>query len=212
MIKLKSIDLLSPDIDDLFVLGRNIYQSACGNAKDAIAWIEDINKKLKTLNDEEVAFHILNGVLFEIYFDRNANPRQILKTEHYEPILLCLDGGYERSAQFINHYLGKFKNRRIYTPGTEETITMDIIISFDQEKSRHYLDQVCIDGLNCIDETQDFALKSDSLDQLKLALRSSIAAPPNKVEFVINLSVNIEEKIYFPYYIVLTKQQAKVPA
>ena len=56
--------------DDLFVLGRNIYQAACGNCNECTSFIT----KLKTEKGipVEAKEHILNGMVFELYYNHEG--------------------------------------------------------------------------------------------------------------------------------------------
>lgn len=56
-----SIEWSCVNKDDLFVLGRNLYQAACGDSIDAKAYLGHLSLKLGEL-EKEVAFHILNGM------------------------------------------------------------------------------------------------------------------------------------------------------
>ena len=48
--------------DEIFVLGRNIYQSAVGLSRAAIAYLNDLKAELLALGEGE-RFHFLNGML-----------------------------------------------------------------------------------------------------------------------------------------------------
>ena len=48
---------------ELFVIGRNIYQAACGTAAEASKFIENSKSRLSRLSAEQ-AFHMLDGILY----------------------------------------------------------------------------------------------------------------------------------------------------
>ena len=54
--------------DEIFVLGRNVYQCACGNELRALAVLGDLRRELAKLPPKAAA-HLLNGMFFEVYFD-----------------------------------------------------------------------------------------------------------------------------------------------
>src|SRR5690606_39949889 len=76
-----SSDVCSSDL--WFVLGRNIYQAACGNAQKALEFIRDIDIQLARF-PEEIANHILSGALFEVYFDGQGVLRSESKSEQID--------------------------------------------------------------------------------------------------------------------------------
>lgn len=62
--------------EDLFVMGRNILQAANGNCWKCKAEISKNNLIKYTINGEN---HVLNGILYEIYFNCNDMLRQRVK-------------------------------------------------------------------------------------------------------------------------------------
>ncbi|NOH31561.1 hypothetical protein F0244_25995 [Vibrio mediterranei] len=76
----KVLSILQHDSDpsEVFVLGRNIYQSVCGNSQKATEFIASLDRKLSNI-DYEVANHLLAGMVFEIYFDAHGQPRELKK-------------------------------------------------------------------------------------------------------------------------------------
>lgn len=61
-------------INDLFVIGRNLYQAACGNAFEIVNFFKNLSTNLKQIG-EKYAFHLMNGILFEICFDKRGSLR-----------------------------------------------------------------------------------------------------------------------------------------
>ena len=106
--------------DFMFVIGRNIYQSACGGAFKAI---DVINNLAITLRDIEPASEdVLNGILYEIFFNCDGKLRAKYKNSFYERIfILAANDSYVDSFKFINAELEK-NPRAIYLiplPDTE---------------------------------------------------------------------------------------------
>ncbi|GAB7023793.1 PIN domain-containing protein [Salidesulfovibrio brasiliensis] len=103
--------------DQWFVLGRNIYQSACGNAFKAVEFIESLHSTLESY-PEDVPMHIFNGMLFEVYFDSNGEFRgdnlkdrligQLAKLQRYEKFSECFE--------FIHDRLGDFAKDVVFVP------------------------------------------------------------------------------------------------
>ena len=110
-----------------FVLGRNIYQAACGNALKAISFIGSLNYHL-TYFPAETADHLLAGMTYEIYFDHMNQLRTDIKSEYMDEILLQLkDPVHHRAARFVNSCLPA--DTLLYTPGSDTTHAIIVSLS-----------------------------------------------------------------------------------
>jgi hypothetical protein len=71
--------------NSLFVIGRNIYQAACGRAHGAA---EFLGKFMTEINGypEDKRKSILDGMLFEIFFDKDGKRRKHLKRERMDEV------------------------------------------------------------------------------------------------------------------------------
>ncbi len=103
--------------DYLFVLGRNLYQAACGNAFRAIDFIMNIPQYLRSI-PIVIREHMVNGLLFEIYFNskgqfRNGN----FKVGYIEQLFaLQTMPEFQSSVAFIRRALDSFKDCLIVQP------------------------------------------------------------------------------------------------
>jgi len=61
--------------DAIFVLGRLIYSAACGNAFEAIRYLESFDSEISKRNIFFIE-HIVNGIFYEIYFDHQNQFRR----------------------------------------------------------------------------------------------------------------------------------------
>ncbi|MCK6520208.1 PIN-like domain-containing protein [Myxococcota bacterium] len=61
-------------IDSWFVIGRNVYQAACGNAFRAIAFLERLSDQLHHLSNS-AADALVSGMAFEVYFGSDGSFR-----------------------------------------------------------------------------------------------------------------------------------------
>lgn len=115
--------------DDLFVLGRNLYQAACGSSYGAEAYLSYLSLKLEQL-EKEVAFHILNGMLYEIYFDSSDRFRKDKKS-HKLADVFALEGDerFHPSFQFIQQSLRQYQKELFYIPGSERSVVVDIVVT-----------------------------------------------------------------------------------
>ena len=73
MRSVNGIDFQTASGNELFVLGRNIYQAADGNCYACHRFIDGFseNSKIPT----QAKLHILNGMAYEIYFDSSNKIR-----------------------------------------------------------------------------------------------------------------------------------------
>jgi hypothetical protein len=116
---------VSPDVpnkNQQFLLGRNILQ-ASNSAFSATNFCENLNPNLTPYcqGDEN---HVLNGMLFEIYFDNNGDFRNgKFKSYNYDKIFaLRKSKKFAKSFEFIGNALSPFKNSLFYIPSNEDKI------------------------------------------------------------------------------------------
>lgn len=74
-----------------FVLGRNIYQAACGNAQKAMDFMVNLDIQLKRF-PQDTAQYILCGIVFEIYFDSQGEFRSKAKLAYLDKSLSVIAG------------------------------------------------------------------------------------------------------------------------
>lgn len=117
---LLELDLTKLSSDAVFVLGRNLYQCACGNERKAMSVMTDLRRELAKLNDEEAALHLLNGMLFEVYFDKNGEFRGKKLKARYLPELLAVQPvkKYASSIMFIRRALEPYRASLAFLPNT----------------------------------------------------------------------------------------------
>lgn len=92
--------------DQAFVLGRNIYQCACGDENTAKSVLYSLRSELARI-DPEYASHLLNGMWFEVYFNHEGKFRgNRPKGDHLDKLLaLQTVKKFEKSILFIRREL-----------------------------------------------------------------------------------------------------------
>jgi hypothetical protein len=107
--------------DLLFVLGRNIYQAACGGAWNAIDYLNSLEISTSQYNPF-VYLNMVNGMLYEVYFDSKNNFRnQNLKTTFFnELISIRKIERFSDSINYINRCLSSHSDDLIYLPSNED--------------------------------------------------------------------------------------------
>ena len=104
------------DANQKFILGRNLYQ-ASASAFKVVNYFEALGNNLHRYSDDDGTNHILNGILFEIYFDSNGNLREIMKAEDLDSVLsLRKDYRFVKSFEFIRDALSPYADRLLYIP------------------------------------------------------------------------------------------------
>jgi hypothetical protein len=192
------------DKNKQFIIGRNILQSS-GYAHNATNFIEDLASSLTKYNDDGDN-HILNGILFEIYFDNNGDFRRgKLKAHNIDEIfkLRHLDE-YETSFTFISQVLDPYKNDLFYIPTKVDKI-IDVDVLAEQSEITGFLGEKeevqLIKTITVLDKdiTKQMSLScqtgTNSLYLMK-RLKDFLVAPQE----LININENIEiKKLAFDY-------------
>ena len=133
--KLNSFKFDSFDNNSSFLLGRNILQTACGGEFTAIEIINNLETWLTkfTIDNEN---HLLNGILFEIYFNSKGKFRQDdLKNDFIDTIFsLQTNIRFKKSFEFINKQLIPFRELLFYVP-TNPPESLPIEIRFEKKAS-----------------------------------------------------------------------------
>jgi hypothetical protein len=154
MERIKSVRWETVGADEAFVLGRNIYQSACGNERRAVSFLSDLRRELADIASDR-AMDVLNGMLFEIYFDSRGDFRKTgLKTGHFSEILaLQTVKKYEPSIVFIRRCLEPHSSSLLLLPSTiPEIVSIDLAIMDGEQPTVWALE---IGGRSLLDADSD---------------------------------------------------------
>lgn len=110
-----------------FVLGRNLYQAACGNSQKAMNFIDNLEAKLRQL-PEETAKHLLAGMLYEIYFDGLGDFRENAKFSYADkPLAVVADEIYADVRDFIRFQLRHHREQLMFLPGERNSKVIRIV-------------------------------------------------------------------------------------
>lgn len=125
-----NINVANEDKNKLFLLGRNILQTAVGGERKA-------DNLMKTIASSANIFatngnnHVLNGILFEVYFNSEGKLRASGFKDKYLKELIAIQGNpnFKNSFDYINEQLTPFDKVIIYTPSSEDnSISLDITL------------------------------------------------------------------------------------
>lgn len=134
IMKISKIDAENTDINrsSVFVLGRNILQSAEGSSGSAMSFIESFSKSINTW---EPVFKkaLIDGMLFEIYFNSSGEVRpKNFKATFFEEIMSnIIDLHLDNPFAFINEKLERVKTRFVPKVGT----STQYVFAFDIDSS-----------------------------------------------------------------------------
>lgn len=182
--------------DDLFVLGRNLYQTGCGRSYTGQNFMQHIDNNLSLLS-KEISFHILNGITFEIYFDSIGRLRHRFKSEYAEIVIELLEKKYSESLKFIVSELHEFDDQLFYIPGSNLLFTYDIKLKETNEefgeRKIYIVEQVYCKGQPVLfDESSGSIWNPDDqktatflqIVEFENVIRNAMAAPQNRVKFI----------------------------
>lgn len=127
MRKMSSIDFESAQPEELFVLGRNIYQAACGNCFDCQRFIDNFTSYAYI--PDKGKEHLLNGMAFEIYYDHEGRKRKHFKTGYAVEVIKLLESEeFFGSREFIASRLENEDGVIFYIPGQNSKVRVNVNI------------------------------------------------------------------------------------
>lgn len=189
---------INPDVQ--FVLGRNLLQSACGGSNRALQLFETLGLTLlkwQTANNEN---HVLDGMLFEMYFNRDGNLRSVgqVKTGMLDAIMaLETDRRFAESFSFINEQLKPYHSILFYIPGSEAApIKYEVQLSEYQDMftDGYKLDDIKKDGVSILESNDIDNSFSRTWKELRGLILSQTAIPSAKLILTANVD-NFEDKV-----------------
>ena len=199
--RIDEIDFQTVSSNELFVLGRNIYQAANGSCYACQRFIDDFSRNRDI--PAQAKLHILNGMAYEIYFDSSNQPRRILKIGYYQKIIDCLEQAqFYGSREFIVKELTGVPDRIFYIPGQNET--MDFIIRIYTEQDKMYLNDIIYRGKSVYydEEGIEKPQREDCIKitsyQLTQEIARKVAVPYDRINLQFDSSVEQDSKIFVP--------------
>lgn len=193
--------------NDLFIIGRNIYQAACGLAHGPLEYIKHIAENFLMIEDKAKIFHLLNGMLFEIFFDSKGLLRQpsryklgtVRHENLFELVLLQAEKAENnQSKEFIRRMLLNYSSRIIYPIENYEGSYLEIELNFSNSresdsKNRMEHDLLSIKyedyfilyrsgGISLASISEDNTIGIDYVD-LKTMLQKIIVCPQERIRF-----------------------------
>lgn len=202
-----------------FVLGRNVYQAACGNAQKALEFVKNLDIELSRMPDDS-ATHFLSGMVFEIYFGREGEFRDRPKVSNLGRIMTVLTKDrFQASRDFIQGQLIPYEKWVPFKPGATDSLPLAIQLAApadgpqETEGARFTLQSVTFLGSERLYDVQQAAAPSrpsyfrssrddtTTMSDIKSELADNFAIP----EWAIAATANIPEALHEKFAIPETK-------
>lgn len=129
VVNLMGLDWSAISADEAFVLGRNLYQCACGSERKAVATLTNLRRELAAI-PEDRCLDLLNGMFFEVYFNSAGEFRgRDLKVRCINKLLtLQTVKKYAPSIAFIRRALSPYRSSLLFLPNVEpEKVTINLV-------------------------------------------------------------------------------------
>ncbi|WP_312654383.1 caspase family protein [Proteiniclasticum sp.] len=181
--------------EELFILGRNLYQASCGGCFKTQKYIANFRNNSKSY-EAEIIFHLLNGMLYEIYFDSKGQLRNQLKTTFCREVLEVVEShnDYSKSLRFIQNALSQHSNQLLYIPGIQNPIELVVNLAENSNEDQHpserfYVKSIFYQGSSVLyNETghslysrDAFPVSVTDLSSFENSLKKTLGAPSKMV-------------------------------
>ncbi len=136
--------------NNLFIIGRNVYQAACGHARTAVRFIEEFPDKTRGLVEEKRRA-LLDGMLFEAFFDSDGQLRHEFKDRCFNDLFGLQR--YESTAasfDFIAECLHPYTHQFHALPGKAGEVAVDVVLEAGDDPKNPYVARICIASRNLL--------------------------------------------------------------
>lgn len=203
--------LYNEDPDDIFVLGRNLYQAA-ENAFSISNYFDQLSANLSRYR-KDFANHLLSGMAFEIYFGSDGRLRKCFKTNRYytNVLVLLMTDQYIESKNFLISQLKGYSQQVMYIPG--DTMNLTVVLKLVKcqysDDYEYCIEQLLLDGMNVIYnsegsepyDTENDYMKTidDTMEVLNSRILASIAGTRRgvNIEYISNDESTIKPGVPF---------------
>lgn len=193
--------------DNLFVVGRNIYQAACGEAHGAISFIDKFTTRTSGL-DPGRRKALLDGMLFEIFFNKEAQLRDEPKVKRFNPIFdLQKHASLSTSFDFIVECLLPYADRFYALPGKSDQLVIDIVLGPAEVSDKpRAVKKVCIASQDVL-RPDDWEIDSDEepkffshlqRESFEEQVSKQLAVPLWRLSFTYTGSKKLPDQVRFP--------------
>ena len=181
--------------------------SATENSEEPVSYFSQLQDKLSAL-DDEVAFHILNGILFEIYFDSHGRFRTKKKTDKLDDVFALEESPqFAKSFDFIRQMLMQYEKHVFYIPGRARDVLVDIT-NTDEADNKSTLQSISIEGQDVFYDADGETLASNAdiqfyysqtVAQFESGLASVMATPTRRLKLTYAHTPSPSAVLVVPY-------------
>lgn len=194
--------------DSLFVVGRNIYQAACGSSNAAVAYLGDFVARTSGLAPEKRKA-LLDGMVFEVFFDSNARLRSKFKLDCFRALFaLQRHKDLQPSFDFIAECLLSDAGRFHAIPGKRHEVVVDVVSRAAAKAGHHILESLHCAGASILwMEDPDYTPEAGeapwrdqlSLDEFEARLAEQMVVAPHllKINYQ-SFETHAGKVIHFP--------------
>lgn len=186
------IDPRTVNKNQQFVLGRNILQS-CENAWSVTNFINSIEDKIIPYQTPTGENHILNGILFEIYFDSKGEIRERFKNHHIDKIFsLQYNPTFKKSFEFICDALAPYRDYIYYMPDCSGR-KLSVAVSFEDKEGedifgekeiQHSISKISVGARDITNPIKyRFWVHNADKNALSKAIATQLTALSNDIQF-----------------------------
>lgn len=199
--------------DNLFVLGRNIYQAANGGARAAEAFIKEFVDKTSGMKSKKMQA-LLDGMLFEIFFDSKGELRETIKGNMFDDVFeLQKFSRFKGSFDFISETLIAAHGNFYAVPGKGHTVSVSVVTK--STKRGRLITGVFIDTVNVFslrdseyaeDDEEPKLTRGLSKEDFEAELAKDLVVPSRLLQVRYNPPVERGDALRYPYGWGVTKQ------
>ena len=192
----------SLNINELFILGRNLLQSS-GAANNAVDFMLNLNSNLSkyTISNNN---HLLNGILFEIYFNSYGEFRVDNRKDFFfqEIIALRKMKSLKTSFDFIRELLSDVEYDLIYLPEFDDK-NLDVTVlatsksninHFNEKVTYQFISSITYGGIDITEKISTYNINGLNEFGLQDTLSKFLSAPIDLIKIHSNITL---EKIAF---------------
>ncbi|MDN3582106.1 caspase family protein [Mucilaginibacter flavus] len=221
--RFKQMTGASLDSDLLFIIGRNILQAAVGGEFESIKFIENLESRVLPFQKKN-GNPVLEGIVFEMYFDQNGLFREDRKGLIYLSYVDAIkaDKRFAKSFDFIRDELMPFKPKLFFIPTADETgksidvflEKMEYKLSWREDDERieivYIVKSISFEGQIIMkdgekDQSRFIHREDLTFSRFKLKVAELLGIPPKSLVVHTNIHLTDEDPVQFQWGVKLRK-------
>ena len=199
--------------DTLFVLGRNLLQTACGDSIPVVDYFRNLGVNLLKWTGNDGKNHVLNGMLYETYFNREGNFRGIgrIKDGMLDALIsLSSDSKFADAFEFISSELEPYTSCLYYVPKLKEE-SYEVMLILEEVKDEYFdhfiIKSIKVNGTEVYNPEETSSSFPYRWNEITNKLKQYMAIPSDKIEFKKNIDTEELKTIELPYPLRLSVPQ-----